>query len=158
MWKAFKYAVAAGAMFALSTQVHAATPADTLVIAKQIELPLRVLLLCLNYFYAGKLTGVNRTCVLLEDAAIVYETGEWGQPSWKDAQPTNRPVYVRLGCISAPCDPLAVESVDRFTGATSWPVQTPPAFSNRRVRDTGSASPWYSRIGSGSPTQPSSPS
>lgn len=61
----------------------------------------RVLLLCLNYFYVGKLAGVNRTCVLLEDVSIVYETGEWGQPSWKDAQKVGRPVYVRLGCIEA---------------------------------------------------------
>ena len=37
MWKAFKYAVVAGAMFALSPQAMAATPADTLVIAKQID-------------------------------------------------------------------------------------------------------------------------
>ena len=37
MWKAFKYAVVAGALFALSPQAMAATPADTLVIAKQID-------------------------------------------------------------------------------------------------------------------------
>ena len=37
MWKAFKYAVVAGAMFALSPAAMAATPADTLVIAKQID-------------------------------------------------------------------------------------------------------------------------
>src|SRR5690349_19718934 len=37
MWKAFKYAVVAGAMFALAPQAMAATPADTLVIAKQID-------------------------------------------------------------------------------------------------------------------------
>ena len=61
----------------------------------------RVLLLCLNYFYAGKLVGVNRTCVLLHDVSIVYETGEWGAPNWKDAQKVGRPVYVRNGCIEA---------------------------------------------------------
>ena len=37
MWKAFRYAVVAGALFALSPQAQAATPADTLVIAKQID-------------------------------------------------------------------------------------------------------------------------
>ncbi len=37
MWKAFKYALAVGAIFALAPQVQAATPADTLVIAKQID-------------------------------------------------------------------------------------------------------------------------
>lgn len=61
----------------------------------------RVLLMCLNYFYAGKLVGVNRTCVLLHDASIVYETGEWGAPEWKSAQKTGRPLYVRLGCIES---------------------------------------------------------
>ena len=61
----------------------------------------RVLVMCLNYFYAGKLAGVNRTCVLLEDCSIVYETGEWSAPDWKTAQNMGRPVYVRLGCIES---------------------------------------------------------
>ena len=37
MWKALTSALLAGALVALSPQVHAATPADTLVIAKQID-------------------------------------------------------------------------------------------------------------------------
>ena len=37
----------------------------------------RVTLFCLNYIYTGKLSGVNETCVLLTDAAIVYETGSF---------------------------------------------------------------------------------
>src|SRR3990170_656684 len=37
MFKAFKYAMAAVALAALTPQVQAATPADTLVIAKQID-------------------------------------------------------------------------------------------------------------------------
>ncbi|HZP21742.1 MAG TPA: ABC transporter substrate-binding protein [Bauldia sp.] len=37
MWKALKYGALAGALFALSPQAMAATPADTLVIAKQID-------------------------------------------------------------------------------------------------------------------------
>jgi peptide/nickel transport system substrate-binding protein len=37
MWKALKYAVAAGTLFVLSPHAMAATPADTLVIAKQID-------------------------------------------------------------------------------------------------------------------------
>ena len=32
----------------------------------------KVILFCMNYFYAGKLSGVNASCVPLEDAAIVY--------------------------------------------------------------------------------------
>ena len=37
MWKALKYALMAGALFALTPQARAATPADTLVVAKQID-------------------------------------------------------------------------------------------------------------------------
>lgn len=61
----------------------------------------RVLLMCLNYFYAGRLAGVDKTCVLLEDCSIVYETGEWSADKWKAAQPLGRPVFVRLACIES---------------------------------------------------------
>ena len=37
----------------------------------------RVTLFCANYIYTGKLTGVNENCVLLSEAAIVYETGSF---------------------------------------------------------------------------------
>ena len=46
-----------------------------------------VLLLCMNYFYTGKLVGVNDTFVELENPAIVYETGAWNEKGFKDAQP-----------------------------------------------------------------------
>lgn len=46
----------------------------------------QVLLMCGNYFYAGKLTGVNADHVELTDASIVYETGEWSSKGYKDAQ------------------------------------------------------------------------
>ena len=45
-----------------------------------------VMLLCLNYIYTGKLIGVNDSCVLLENPSIVYETGAWGDKSYKDSQ------------------------------------------------------------------------
>lgn len=62
----------------------------------------RVLLMCLNYFYVGKLAGVSKTCVLLENASIVYETGDWSAAEWKDAQCVRRKaVYVRLAAIEA---------------------------------------------------------
>ena len=47
----------------------------------------KVTLFCANYFYTGKLTGVNKTCVLLEDPAIVYETGKFTDSSYADCQP-----------------------------------------------------------------------
>lgn len=46
----------------------------------------QVLLFCLNYIYAGKLVGINETFVQLENAGIVYETGELGASSYKDFQ------------------------------------------------------------------------
>ena len=45
-----------------------------------------VLLFCMNYIYAGKLIGVNTSFVQLEDAKIVYETGPFNTPGYKDAQ------------------------------------------------------------------------
>jgi hypothetical protein len=45
-----------------------------------------VLLLCANYFYHGKLVGVNSDCVMLENPGIVYETGEWTATQFKDKQ------------------------------------------------------------------------
>lgn len=45
-----------------------------------------VLILCMNYFYTGKLVVTNGNYVILEDPKIVYETGEWSATSYKDAQ------------------------------------------------------------------------
>lgn len=45
-----------------------------------------VLLVCAGYFYAGKLIGVNKTCVKLKGAKIVYDTGHWNEPKYSDAQ------------------------------------------------------------------------
>ena len=60
----------------------------------------KVILFCMNYFYAGVLTGVNGDCVLLEDAGIVYETGAFSDKQWKDFQKIGS-VYVRIACIEA---------------------------------------------------------
>lgn len=45
-----------------------------------------VLILAANYFYTGKLVGVNDTCIKLENPSIVYETGAWSDKGYKDAQ------------------------------------------------------------------------
>ena len=60
-----------------------------------------VTLFCLNYFYTGKLVGVNTTCVKLESASIVYETGELHTKSWKDAQALPNTWYVQTRCIES---------------------------------------------------------
>jgi len=45
-----------------------------------------VTLFCGVYIYTGKLVGVNDTCVKLEDAGIVYQTGSFTDKKWKDCQ------------------------------------------------------------------------
>lgn len=46
----------------------------------------QVVLWCGVYIYAGKLVGVNGTCVKLDNAKVVYETGPHGDAKFKDAQ------------------------------------------------------------------------
>jgi len=60
-----------------------------------------VTLMCMNYFYTGKLVGVNDTCVKLDDPKIVYETGEWSTKDWKDAQSLPSSIYVQVASIEA---------------------------------------------------------
>ena len=62
----------------------------------------KVCLMGLNYIYSGKLVGVNATCVALEEAGIVYLTGEWNLPAWKDFQklPT-KTVFVQTEAIES---------------------------------------------------------
>ena len=61
----------------------------------------RITLFCAVYIYTGILTGVNADCVLLTDAAIVYETGAFGEKNWKDAQALPHDWYVQRGMIES---------------------------------------------------------
>jgi hypothetical protein len=61
----------------------------------------RVTLFCANYIYTGVLSGINETCVLLTDAAVVYETGPFGDKKWKDAQSLPESWYVNIGSIES---------------------------------------------------------
>jgi hypothetical protein len=77
-------------------------------IVKQVEgegleslLGENVVLWCANYIYAGKLSGVNDRDVLLQDASVVYETGELCAPAWKDAQKLPGPWYIRTASIES---------------------------------------------------------
>jgi hypothetical protein len=61
-----------------------------------------VTLFCLNYFYNGKLVGVNSDCVLLQDPKIIYETGEWSSAAWKDVQAMGiKELYVQKQAIES---------------------------------------------------------
>lgn len=61
----------------------------------------RVTLFCMNYIYTGTLTGVNDTCVLLEDPSIVYETGDFSSKTWKDSQKLPYSWYVQISSIES---------------------------------------------------------
>lgn len=62
----------------------------------------RVLLMCAGYFYEGKLVGVNDTFCKLEDAHIVYETGDWSGAQYKDIQKMHKDEwYVMKGLIES---------------------------------------------------------
>jgi hypothetical protein len=62
----------------------------------------QVLLFCANYFYTGKLVGVNKSCVALENPAIVYETGAWDNKSYTDVQKMHvKKWYVQLDSIES---------------------------------------------------------
>jgi hypothetical protein len=61
-----------------------------------------VTLFCLNYFYNGKLVGVNDDCVLLQDPKIIYETGKWSDSGWKDIQSMGiEELYVQKQAVEA---------------------------------------------------------
>ncbi len=60
-----------------------------------------VLLMCVNYFYAGKLTQVGDEDVLLSDASIVYETGSWDESGWSDRQSIGRDLFVRISAVES---------------------------------------------------------
>jgi len=61
----------------------------------------RITLFCANYIYVGTLSGVNDTCVLLTDAAIVYETGAFSDKTWKDVQSLPHDWYVQRSFIES---------------------------------------------------------
>jgi hypothetical protein len=60
-----------------------------------------VTLFCVNYIYAGKLVGINKTCIKLDNAHIVYETGEFSSAKFKDAQKLPRELYIQIAAIES---------------------------------------------------------
>ncbi len=60
-----------------------------------------VTLFCGVYIYTGTLVGLNETCCKLENARIVYETGELCSKEWKDAQSLPQAWYVQLQAIES---------------------------------------------------------
>lgn len=62
-----------------------------------------VLIFCMNYIYSGRLTGVNDTCILLENGGIVYETGSFTSAEFKDFQKVADKFYVKSNTIESFC-------------------------------------------------------
>jgi len=80
------------------------------VTAKLVEVPneglislidKEVLIFCFNYFYYGKLVGVNNTCIKLENVYQVFETGTFSDSKFKDAQKLSDEWYVQLSAIES---------------------------------------------------------
>jgi len=62
----------------------------------------RVLIMTSGFFYSGTLSGVNSSCVELENPAIVYSTGGHDASSFDDEQPLPEDVwYVQASSIES---------------------------------------------------------
>jgi len=61
----------------------------------------RITIFCNSYIYCGKLIGVNDTCVLLEKAEIVYETGGFDSKEWENAQKLPHNWYVQMSAVES---------------------------------------------------------
>lgn len=59
----------------------------------------RIQVWCLNYIYEGELSGVNETCILLNDAEVVYETGNLKTKSGRSAEKLDNPAYISLAVV-----------------------------------------------------------
>lgn len=63
-----------------------------------------VMVFCLSYIYAGKLSGVNDEFIKLDDAKIVYETGSFESKGYTDAQSlSEKQVYIVKKNIESFC-------------------------------------------------------
>ena len=55
---------------------------------------------CMNYIYAGMLSGVSAADIKLRDGHVVYETGVLTEP-FKDVQPVGGDLFVRVAAIES---------------------------------------------------------
>ena len=61
----------------------------------------RVTIMCQMYFYTGRLMVVTDKFVKLEDAYIVYDTGELSSDKWERAEKIPNDWYVMNSCIES---------------------------------------------------------
>jgi len=60
-----------------------------------------VLIFCFNYFYYGKLIGVNDSCIKLQNVYQVFETGAFNDSKFKDAQKLADEWYIQNSAIES---------------------------------------------------------
>lgn len=61
----------------------------------------QVWLWCINYVYYGTIADVSSTDVLLENATIVLESGDFKDDSFKEYENVPYPVHVRTSAIES---------------------------------------------------------
>lgn len=62
----------------------------------------RILVIAQSYFYAGTLSGINTTCILLEDARFVLESGSFEGKGLANAEKVKGgKIYVQKSAIEA---------------------------------------------------------
>jgi hypothetical protein len=61
----------------------------------------QVTFFCAVYIYTGKLIGVNKSCIKLENPKIIYETGDFSTKEWKDAQKLPNELYLQNAMIES---------------------------------------------------------
>jgi predicted short-subunit dehydrogenase-like oxidoreductase (DUF2520 family) len=61
----------------------------------------QVLVFCMNYIYTGRLAGVNKTCILLEKASVVYATGAFTSTKFEDAQQLPNALYIQMSSVES---------------------------------------------------------
>jgi hypothetical protein len=60
-----------------------------------------ITLFCGVYIYTGKVVSINEISIKLEDAKIVYETGELTAKNWTDVQPLPGDWYVTIQSVES---------------------------------------------------------
>ena len=61
----------------------------------------RITVYAANYVYTGKLVGVNDEDIELDEAAIVYETGDHASKTWQLAEAMPHKWHVRKAAIES---------------------------------------------------------
>jgi len=61
----------------------------------------RVTFFCMNYIYTGLVVRVDGDCILLSDAGVVFETGDFDNKTWVDMQKLPGDWCVRVSAIES---------------------------------------------------------